>query len=67
MTIERIITLGELIAIRDCLALMVDEIESIDESSDYVFTTGVGTAAEECLQIVEPLIAYSEPVEEEDE
>jgi len=27
----------------------------------------VGTAAEECLQIVEPLIAYSEPVEEEDE
>ena len=40
MTQERTITLGELMAIRDCLALMVDEIKSIDEDTDYLFTTG---------------------------
>jgi len=64
MTQERKITLGELMAIRDCLALMVDEINSIDEETDYVFTTGVGEAAEECLGIVEPLIKYKEPEED---
>ena len=64
MTQERTITLGELMAIRDCLALMVDEIKSIDEDTDYIFTTGVEVAAEECLGIVEPLINYRETEED---
>lgn len=64
MTVERTITLGELIAIRDCLALMVDEIESIDEDTDHVFTSGVQQELDICLGIVEPLIDYIEPEEE---
>lgn len=52
------ITDGELIAIRESLCFMQDEIDAIKDSRniDFVFTTGVEDSLIEALEIVEALL-----------
>lgn len=53
-----IITMGELVAIKEALVSAQEELRHVEEETDHVVTTGAVDLCEEALEIVEALLEH---------